>query len=404
MNDEETGSTTGAFPATTFSSNVSRMKPLHIMESNPRKEPLLPAVSSNDRVQLNNTNIDGASSPTLSLFWGWLKDSAWPGMGLFGESYLLFSIGTLQPIWEILYPNCFSGDQCSSRILHSTTYSVVLGIICGMIVLGRMANSVGRRRGSIITASFMAGGATLLTLVSLILSPYPQTMFICMSVLLFLFGFGVGGEYPLSASSASEKAMGIMNQRLQQELEREQQRRNPRKQGIIRDHIRGDGPVTQNRGQKVQLVFTMQGMGILLNSVALLILLLVFGQTNEYDNQALLSIWRITYGLGALILICVLVSRVLYLRESEVWQDDKARKEEVNRGYLLEQAVQLQSKLEDDIAASFAPAPLEPQLSTVSSLSAQSYVINEDHLIRSAPTTSSSEDLQASRKFDVRST
>ena len=30
----------------------------------------------------------------------WLFQCAWPGMGLFGESFLLFSIGTLKPIWE----------------------------------------------------------------------------------------------------------------------------------------------------------------------------------------------------------------------------------------------------------------------------------------------------------------
>ncbi len=50
----------------------------------------------------------------------------WHGLGLFGESYLLFSVGTLRPMWSKLYDD-ESGYSCSSSSSSSsssyTTYS-----------------------------------------------------------------------------------------------------------------------------------------------------------------------------------------------------------------------------------------------------------------------------------------
>jgi hypothetical protein len=48
-----------------------------------------------------------------------------------------------------------------------------------------------------------------------------------------------------------------------------------------------------------------------------------------YDSAVLLMIWRILYAIGALILICVLVGRMLYLKESAVWKDDRMRREQL---------------------------------------------------------------------------
>jgi len=92
----------------------------------------------------------------------------------------------------------------------------------------------------------------------------------------------------------------------------------------------------------------MQGMGIMLNSLTLTALLYLANQrgnyygedavkdiTNtvigSYDPLTLLNIWRFVYGVGAAILLYVLISRVIHLKESQVWKDDtehKARLEE----------------------------------------------------------------------------
>jgi hypothetical protein len=99
------------------------------------------------------------------------------------------------------------------------------------------------------------------------------------------------------------------------------------------------------RGRQVQLVFTMQGMGIFRNSRVMTILLYVTGQTgrdngynnatadnySDYDPATLLFIWRFTYVLGEALLLAVLASRYLYLEESTVWLDDKRRREQLAR-------------------------------------------------------------------------
>jgi len=94
----------------------------------------------------------------------------WHGLGLFGESYLLFSIGTLRPLWEALYPLCFSNEDadpatsCPHPYLtyNSLSYSVVLGVMLGMVIVGTLAGRIGRRNGSLLTASIMVAGAALL--------------------------------------------------------------------------------------------------------------------------------------------------------------------------------------------------------------------------------------------------
>ena len=112
-------------------------------------------------------------SSIVDHFLRWLYQSAWPGMGLFGESYLLFSIGTLRPIWEQLFPNCFAYDECPSWLIHSLTYSVISGVILGMLSIGYLSSSLGRRWGSLLTSTLMASGAIGLLFISCALIDKP---------------------------------------------------------------------------------------------------------------------------------------------------------------------------------------------------------------------------------------
>ena len=260
----------------------------------------------------------------------WYNESAWHGMGLFGESFLLFSVGTLKPFWAALYPDCIeTHEDCSIRLTSSLTSSAVVGIIFGMIVIGTMANSLGRRKGSILTASIMSLSALLLYFCALSFSGQDdsKTLFTCMSILLFAFGVGVGGEYPLSAVSANERALAVLQTRMNSVKEE--------------GDVGGDGTIRieSSRGKKVLLVFTMQGMGIFLNSLLITTLLLVTKQTGSYgdvnlnDNNggvsgtysssALRFIWHFVYALASLILVYVTISRYMHLEESEVWLNDR---------------------------------------------------------------------------------
>ncbi len=62
------------------------------------------------------------------------------------------------------YPRCWKTNElCSSSLLDSVSYSQIAGIIVGMVGLGFFADRIGRRVGSITTASIMLIGGILLT-------------------------------------------------------------------------------------------------------------------------------------------------------------------------------------------------------------------------------------------------
>jgi hypothetical protein len=409
------------------------------------------------------------------------SSALWHGLGLFGESYLLFSIGTLRPLWEALYPLCFSSGSsiCPHPYLtyNSLSYSVVLGVMLGMVVVGTLAGRIGRRNGSLLTASIMVGGAAALTLASLLLSGdfqnnnddsnddgagRPDVLFMVMSASLFVFGVGVGGEYPLSASLASERAMTAMKER--RRLEEQQEERisaeqqqaandlmssrlltanndyhsNNEANGNSNDHHHSwqtttsanmtqiehynvttqqeaqsssctaarkhtssnndnkmSSSKTLTRGREVQIVFSMQGLGIFFNSIILTFSLMLtkrkgqqqqqqqvdnddvnqqqqqqanddyYNNSSSYINQyhdqiTLLYIWRIIYSIGLAILIYVLLSRIKHLNESEVWTQDRLRRdeEELER----QQKQQCGGRLEEEgNPVGFVPPSLLPQ-------------------------------------------
>jgi hypothetical protein len=171
---------------------------------------------------------------------------------------------------------------------------------------------------------------------------------------------------------------------------------------------------TQHRGRRVQLVFTMQGVGILCNCGVMTLLLLIMGQSGDegdlqggdnqsvsgsYNASALLGIWRTMYAIGAAVLTFVLVSRIVYLQESQVWQEDKERREKQKLMLQVDLSVagdgdhQTSVEGRDDTS-------IFRNISDVSSLSVPSVAPpNDETSIRMVPSTTSEEDLESSGKL-----
>ena len=119
----------------------------------------------------------------------------------------------------------------------------------------------------------------------------------------------------------------------------------------------------RTRGREVLLVFSMQGAGILANSLVLTFLLLVTRKRGGHEDDGegdgtdgtyyaaptLLGVWRITYAIGAAVLIYVLVSRIRHLTESEVWAQDRQRREEDR-----------QQRMKREVGVGFRPPRLRP--------------------------------------------
>ena len=85
-------------------------------------------------------------------------------------------------------------------LLHSQSQQLdvlmllqVSGIIIGMLLMGYIADQIGRKWGSVLTSTFMFIGGILLTCST---GPTIQGWAIMFAVSQFIFGYGVGGEKP----------------------------------------------------------------------------------------------------------------------------------------------------------------------------------------------------------------
>jgi MFS transporter, PHS family, inorganic phosphate transporter len=173
------------------------------------------------------------------------------GMGFFTDAYDLFVIGIASSLiaaeWHL--------GSARLALLNSTT----LAAAClGALVFGRVADAAGRRRAYWIVAATMIAGA-----LGSALSP----SFWALIAFRFLLGFGVGGDYPVSAVLMSEYAN------------------------------------RKDRGKLVGMVFGTQALGLI---VGPLIALALVGAGAGHDVA-----WRTMLALGA-----VPAAAVLYLRST----------------------------------------------------------------------------------------
>jgi MFS family permease len=297
----------------------------------------------------------------------------WPGLGLLGESYMLFSIGTLRPLWEyIILSTSTDGNNNvvqdnnqqyesqytqSLRIINQLPYSACCSIMMGMLFFGCYADTYGRRYGSICTSFCMLLGSIIMTCTAVTMVRYNGNAngngngngntFIWWYLLLFgmiLFAFGVGGEYPVAAASATESSIQQQQQQQQQQQEQEQNdvRNQNQNQTNQPDGLKHTQQLEQERqeqheqeqehksGKHIQLIFTMQGVGILLQVSILTISLFILSKytiandnNNDQSNVLLLGysiIWLVLYCIGTGILFIVFITRIIHLQESDIWK------------------------------------------------------------------------------------
>ncbi|HEY2298534.1 MAG TPA: MFS transporter [Jatrophihabitans sp.] len=171
------------------------------------------------------------------------------GMGFFTDAYDLFIIGIASALitqdWNI-----------SSAMLALLNSTMLAAAFLGALAFGRFADLVGRKRVYWMVAAIMIVGS-----IGSALAPN----FWVLIIFRFLLGFGVGGDYPVSAVMMSEYAN------------------------------------RKDRGRLVGMVFSTQALGLIVGP--LIALALLGGGVS--DNLA----WRIMLGLGA-----VPAAAVIYLR------------------------------------------------------------------------------------------
>ncbi|KIV77146.1 hypothetical protein PV11_08969 [Exophiala sideris] len=204
----------------------------------------------------------------------YMRNMVLPGAGLGLEGYVLFSIGNVKPLFQAVFPNCWSKYKvCNKQWIYAVDYLEIIGIIVGQIMVGIIGDWIGRRWGLIQDATIMFTGLIMLT------ASWGVTQngwVICYAWSLFFYGIGVGGEYPMTATSGMENAVGSG------------------KVSTRDDRL--------HRGRKVTSAFLMQGWGQFFNQVILILLLLIFhhGSGNPpYSALAAQWTYRVSFAIPA---------------------------------------------------------------------------------------------------------
>lgn len=197
-----------------------------------------------------------------------LADDALP------SRYVLFSIGNVRPLLEAAFPACWKNHEtCNKTWTQAIDYLEIIGIIVGQILVGVIGDWLGRRWGLIQDATIMFVGLLMLTAAW---GVNENGWVICYVWSLFFYGIGVGGEYPMTATSGMENAVGSG------------------KVSTRDDRL--------HRGRKVTSAFLMQGWGQFSNQIVLIVLLLVFhhGSGNPpYSKLAAQWTYRVSFAIPA---------------------------------------------------------------------------------------------------------
>ena len=191
--------------------------------------------------------VTGLDEASLSRFH--MRAVVASGVGFFTDAYDLFVIG----IASALITKDWNLSSGRLALLNST---MLAAAFLGALVFGRYADKVGRKRVYWLVAAIMIAGA--------VGSALSQSYWILIAFR-FVLGFGVGGDYPVSAVMVSEYAN------------------------------------RKDRGKLVGMVFGTQELGLI---VGPLIALALLGSGASNDMA-----WRILLGLGA-----VPAAAVIYLR------------------------------------------------------------------------------------------
>ena len=221
----------------------------------------------------------------------YFRNMVLPGAGLGLEGYVLFSIGNLEPLFQTkggAFADCWNGKTCNITWVQSIQYLEVSGIIVGQILVGILGDWLGRRWGLIQDAVIMFIG-----LIMLVCSwgVTQNGWIICYTWSLFFYGIGVGGEYPMTATSGMENAVGSG------------------KISTKEDRL--------HRGRKVTSAFLMQGWGQFANQVLLILLLLIFhhGSGNPpYSAVSQQWTYRVSFAIPAVGTAWLIYYRVFKMR------------------------------------------------------------------------------------------
>ncbi|KAL2312110.1 putative inorganic phosphate transporter C8E4.01c [Schizosaccharomyces pombe] len=215
------------------------------------------------------------------------------GVGFFLDSYDLFIINLVTPIFEYLYWGGIEKGPTGkghypSGIRGLVNASANIGNIFGQLLFGFMGDFFGRK--------FVYGKEMVIVIIATVLViAMPKSIHSPLSKMMWVFcwrwllGVGIGGDYPMSAAITSERSK------------------------------------IKRRGTLISLIFAFQGFGTLAGAIVTIILLGCFEHplNREGHYHKLEGVWRLQFGLALVPAIGVLIPRLI-MKESKSYENSKA--------------------------------------------------------------------------------
>ncbi|KAF4316159.1 hypothetical protein G195_009872 [Phytophthora kernoviae 00238/432] len=180
------------------------------------------------------------------------------GVGFFNDAYYLFVMNVI----NVVLTEQYGEDVYTSSMKSTVSAAVLIGAVVGQLLFGYLGDVFGRRVNMIATCFLLIFGGILCT-VSYGGSAKGTLWFLV--VARFVLGIGIGGEYPLAASSTAEDATSV-----------------------------------SERNTRVALTFSLQGVGSLTAAMLGNLLVEALANSDVNDPGRLEIVWRLLFGLGVI--------------------------------------------------------------------------------------------------------
>ncbi|KAJ2626378.1 hypothetical protein H4R22_004834 [Coemansia sp. RSA 1290] len=197
--------------------------------------------------------------------WEKIKKLTVCGVAFLNDAYDMFAINIVAMILGFVYYHDAAGSAQNTVPKKWDTLikiAVQIGCLLGQLVMGRLGDKLGRT--TVYAASLM------IAIITTVASAFSNSMVKGFNVFIVLFiwrvilGFGIGGDYPLTATIVSEYAGA------------------------------------QNRGKLMASVFAWQGFGNVLAPIISIVTTACFSSQIDADVLYLDYVWRIIIGVGCI--------------------------------------------------------------------------------------------------------
>ncbi|GAB9477122.1 Inorganic phosphate transporter [Globisporangium polare] len=200
------------------------------------------------------------------------------GLGFFNDAYDLFVMNVV----NVVLTEQYGADVYTPAMKANVSAAALVGAVAGQLVFGLLADRLGRKVNMVVTCVILIVGGIMCA------GAYggsPEGTLWVLVVARGVLGFGIGGEYPLSASAAAEDATSVTN-----------------------------------RNQRVALTFSLQGLGSLAAAICGDVLVREYAPAarGKNDKHDLETIWRALFGIGVVPALFVVFFRY-YAKEPETF-------------------------------------------------------------------------------------